>query len=80
VWLEAARAPALERPALTVTIAFSRLTRRAIGTKWRGLPKDSRYRSKQRMVGSRPQYSIRSLALTSARLPIDTNIETPSES
>ncbi len=73
VWLVAARAPSAVRPDLTTRMGFLRLTRLAISVNLRGLPKDSRYMQMTRVSGSSSQYSARSLAETSALLPIEAN-------
>ncbi len=77
VWPLAARVPACVRAALTATIGFERVTRRAIRANRRGLPNDSRYNRIARVPGSASQYSIRSLLETSALLPMLTNWDTP---
>ena len=73
----AARAPDPERPALTATIGFCRLTRRAICRKRSGFPKLSRYSRMTRVRGSCSQYSSRSFEETSALLPMETKFEMP---
>ena len=57
---------------------FAAETRRAIRANFRGLPKDSRYSAITRVRSSRSQASSRSLLLTSALLPTETNCEIPS--
>jgi len=66
------------RPDLTTRIGLVRVTRRAIRKKRRGLPKLSRYIRIARVRGSCSQYSSRSLPETSALLPSDANIDSPS--
>ena len=55
-------------------------TRRASRANLRGFPNDSRYSRITVVSGSWSQNCSRSLLLTSALLPIDTNVETPSPS
>jgi len=52
-------------------------TLRAIPANFRGLPTDSTYSAITRVRSSRSQASSRSLLLTSARLPTETNCEIP---
>ena len=75
---EAARTPAADRPLLTATIGLRRETRRAMRANLRGLPNDSRYSSTTSVPGSSSQYWSRSLPLTSALLPTETKLDTPS--
>ncbi len=74
---EAARAPSSVRPDLTIRIGFFRPIRLAISVKRRGLPNDSRYMQMTFVSGSSSQCSSRSLPLTSALLPIETNWVSP---
>src|SRR6185503_5086517 len=55
-----------------------RASARAVQANRRGLPNDSRYSATARVAGSSYQYASRSLPLTSALLPSDTNVEMPS--
>ena len=66
------------RPLLTATIGLCRANRRAIRANLRGLPKLSRYSRAMSVAGSVSQYCNRSLPETSARLPADTKLDTPS--
>ena len=75
---DAARTPAADRPLLTATIGLRRDTRRAMRANLRGLPNDSRYSRTTSVPGSSSQYWSRSLPLTSALLPTDTKLDTPS--
>ena len=68
---------ARRRP-LTTRIGFLRDTRRAIRVNRSGLPNVSTYRITAAVRSSCSQHSSRSLVETSARLPSETNIETPS--
>src|SRR6185503_9966688 len=54
-----------------------RASARAVQANRRGLPNDSRYSATARVAGSSYQYASRSLPLTSALLPSDTNVDTP---
>lgn len=74
---DAARAPTAERPALSTMIGFFRVTRGAMWRKLRALPKFSTYMRMTSMAGSSSQCSSRSLPLTSALLPIETNCAMP---
>ena len=74
---DAARAPALVRPALTASTGFARATRRATRPNLRGLPNDSRYRATTSVAGSCSQYCNRSLEDRSALSPSDTNALSP---
>jgi hypothetical protein len=73
-----ARCPASVRPALMAMSGLVRDTRRASRANFLGLPNDSRYRAITDVCSSRSQASSRSLPLTSALLPTDTNCEIPS--
>jgi hypothetical protein len=64
--------PAAVRPAFTAMTGLCFVTLRATRVKRRGLPKFSRYIRMTRVASSWAQYSIRSLPLTSALLPMDT--------
>ena len=66
------------RPDFTATIGLVRDVRRAIRLNLRGFPIDSRYSSRTSVLGSSSQNCIRSLPLTSARLPAETNEDSPS--
>jgi len=77
VCLLAARAPATERPPFTATMGLERDTRRAIRPNLRGFPNDSRYKTIRSVAMSCSHHSSRSLPLTSALFPTDTNVETP---
>ena len=66
-----------DRPDFTATIGLDREVRRAIRLNLRGLPMDSRYSSSTSVAGSSSQYWIRSLPLTSARLPAETKVDSP---
>ena len=73
VWLEAAFAPASDRPAFTTRIGFLRVVSRARLTKDLGLPNDSRYIRITPTSSSSRQYSVRALPETSVLFPTDTN-------
>ncbi len=66
------------RPLLTATMGLCRANRRAILANLRGLPKLSRYSRAISVAGSVSQYCSRSLPETSARLPAETKLDTPS--
>src|SRR3954467_6074515 len=65
------------RPLFTATTGLVRPTLRANRANLRGLPKLSRCRSTTSVPGSVDQYWSRSLPLTSARLPAETNVDRP---
>src|SRR3954468_21866959 len=65
------------RPLFTATTGLVRPTVRASRANFRGLPKLSRCRSTTSVAGSVAQYWSRSLPLTSARLPAETNVDRP---
>ena len=66
-----------ERPLLTASTGLRRASARAVRANRRGLPNDSRYSATARVAGSSYQYASRSLPLTSALLPSETNVEMP---
>ena len=65
------------RPDFTTQIGLAGVIVRASSTNRPGFPKFSRYMSTAVVVASCSQYSSRSLPLTSALLPADTNEEKP---
>ena len=77
VWEEATVSGRPVRPPLTATIGLRRETRRARRANFCGLPKDSRYSSTVLVAVSSVQYCSRSLPLTSALSPTETNVDTP---
>ncbi len=70
--------PWVNRPDRTATTGLVCANRRATRLNLRGLPIDSRNSSTTSVAASSPQYCIRSLPDTSARLPADTNVDRPS--
>src|SRR5207248_9297267 len=72
-----ARVPVAVRPLLATSTGLRRAVARAIRANRRGLPTDSRYRATARVAGSSYQYESRSLPDTSALLPSDTKLDSP---
>ncbi len=73
----AASAPAC-RPLFTAITGLVRASRLASRPNLRGLPKVSRYSRTRSVPGSVCQYCSRSLPETSARLPAETKVDSPS--
>lgn len=73
----AARRPAAERPASTVSNGIRRATRRAVRENTRGLPNDSKCSRARSVLPSHSHHRSRSLLLTSRLSPSETKLEMP---